>query len=245
MKNKNIVVTGVTGGIGGKLASEIIRLGGNVCGVSRKVMKRDDFPAGEGSFKHYECDLSDLAGIKEIAKKINGESGPVDGLVHCAGIEITAPLHLNDYEKYFSMFRVNTFAAFELVKHFSKKEYYGENASFVLISSLSAHEGARGKSVYAASKGALEGFLKPAAKELLKKGIRLNMVTPGIVNTAMNQSYFERLSGEQLENLKSGYPLGIGEPGFVADSILFLLSEKARWITGQNMLLDGGHLINS
>jgi len=245
MKNKNIVITGVTGGIGSKLATEIIKLGGRVCGISRNEGKLSELQLGTGNFKHFLHDLLDVNGIKGIVKNIKEEFGPVDGFVHCAGMEITTPLHLNNYEKYDEMFKINTFSAFEFVKFLSKKGFHNDNASFVLISSLSAHEGAQGKAVYAASKGALEGFLKPAAKELLKKRIRLNIVTPGVVNTPMNERYFERLTEEQMQNLKGEYPLGIGESEYVSDSIVFLLSEKSKWITGQNIIMDGGHLINS
>jgi NAD(P)-dependent dehydrogenase (short-subunit alcohol dehydrogenase family) len=141
------------------------------------------------------------------------------------------------------LFAINTFAAMELVRCFSRRTAVdGQGASFVLVSSVAAHEGALGKAAYAASKGALEGFLRAAAAELLPRRVRLNAVVPGIVDTAMTHEFVDRMDVAQRAELERDYPLGIGKPEDVAELIAFLLSDRSEWISGQSFVIDGGHL---
>jgi NAD(P)-dependent dehydrogenase (short-subunit alcohol dehydrogenase family) len=117
-----------------------------------------------------------------------------------------------------------------------------DGASFVLISSLAAHEGVMGNSVYAASKAAIEGFVKSVAAELADRGIRINCLAPGVTETPMVAEYLKLLTEEQRKAHVSDYPLGIGQPSDIAYFAEYLISEKARWLTGQTFILDGGHL---
>jgi NAD(P)-dependent dehydrogenase (short-subunit alcohol dehydrogenase family) len=154
----------------------------------------------------------------------------------------TLPLTQSKFPLAEEIFRVNAFAAFELIRLFSKKGAYSSSgASFVLISSLAAHEGAMGTALYGASKGALEGFIPAAAAELAMKKIRLNALVLGVVKTDMSMQFIDKMSAEQQEALSMEYPLGLGEPEDAAEFIVYLLSGKARWITGQTFTLDGGH----
>ncbi|HOO32411.1 MAG TPA: SDR family oxidoreductase [Thermotogota bacterium] len=244
MTSKTYVITGCSSGIGKALTAQLLEGGQCVCGISRDVAKVEDFLENK-SFTHFQFDLTDIDGIGELCKMMNLRAGAINGFIHSAGVEMTVPLHLIRYEKYADLFKLNTFSAFELIKFLSKKGYYvADDTSFVLISSLATQIGAQGKAIYAASKGALEGYLKPAAKELLKKGIRLNMVSPGVLKTPMNEGYFEKMSDEQQNELNGAYPLGIGLAEYVADTIRFLLSEQSKWMTAQNITLDGGNLIH-
>ena len=129
-------------------------------------------------------DLSDVETIKEYSKVVK-EKAIVSGLIHCAGMQITTPIHMMKAEKVQEIFNINTFSAMMLVSQFAKKGMILEQGSFVLVSSLAAHEGAFGKSIYAASKGALEGFVKASAPELAEKKIRINAIAPGVVQTKM------------------------------------------------------------
>ncbi len=244
MQNKSYVITGCSSGIGKALTQSLLEEGHRVCGVSREGSKVVDLKEKD-TFIHFACDLLNIEEIKKLCKEINEKAGPINGLVHSAGVEMTVPIHMIKYEKYIDMFKLNSFAAFELIKCFSKKKYFDpDETSFVLISSLATQVGAQGKAIYAASKGALEGYLKPAAKELLKKGIRLNMVSPGVLRTPMNEGYFEKMDEQQQQALEAAYPLGVGKPEYVVDTIRFLLSGRSLWMTAQNITLDGGNLIS-
>lgn len=239
-----IVVTGATSGIGLKTSELFISEGYPVIATARSKEKLDALfrHAGNQVFC-LPWDLSKMDKIKEYADIIHREAGQIAGLVHCAGIQKTMPIHLNKYKDMLEIFQINTFAAMQLVSTFSRKEFYLKNsASFVLISSLAAHEGAFGKSIYGASKGALEGFIKPAAAELTEKGIRINAIAPGVIKTEMVEDYFRQLTEDQIEKTEKDYPLGFGESLDAAGLIEFLLSEKSKWITGQVFMLDGGHL---
>ena len=244
MKNKVFVVTGCSSGIGRALTEQLLNSENIVCGISRDTSKVEELCEND-HFYHFEFDLLNIEQIKELSQRINGKVGEINGLIHCAGVEMTIPLNMIKYEKYLEMFKLNSFAAFELIKYFSKRKFYKTNdVSFVLISSLATMTGAQGKAVYASSKGALEGFLKSAAKELLKKGIRLNVVSPGIIETPMNETFFSKLDEHQLSELEKSYPLGLGKVEYVVNAIMFLLSEESKWMTAQNIILDGGNLIN-
>jgi len=244
MKNKVYVITGCSSGIGKALTEKLLSSDNIVCGISRDISKAEKLFQND-HFYHFEFDLLKIEQIKELSQMINEKVGEINGLIHSAGVEMTIPLHMIKYEKYLEMFKLNSFVAFELIKYFSKKKFYKiDNASYILISSLATMVGAQGKAIYAASKGALEGYLKSAAKELLKKGIRLNAVSPGIIKTPMNESFFSKLDEKQMSDLEQSYPLGLGKVEYVVNIIKFLLSEESKWMTGQNIILDGGNLIS-
>lgn len=243
--NKWIAVTGASSGIGRYTARTIIERGSKVVLTSRTAMKLKEAVKGfsEENYAIIPWDLSDLDSLQDYTEKVIETVGPISGLVHCAGIQKTMPLSLVKKHTIFDVFNLNTFSGMLLVSMFSKNGYFAENASFVLISSLAAHEGAMGKSIYAASKGAIEGFIPATASELAIKGIRLNAVIPGIVKTEMVDDFFKNLSDEQKKTFVDSYPLGLGDPVDVANFIEYLLSDKAKWITGECYKIDGGHMI--
>lgn len=244
--DKWIIVTGASGGIGLKTAQNLLNNGYKLVLTSRNRNKLNEL------FKAYDCDsiriiewdLNNLDSISDYAKKVIKEVGAISGLVHCAGVQSILPIHLLNEKKILDNFSINTFSGMLLVSNFSKKNYYVANkASFILISSLSAHEGALGRSIYGASKGALEGFLYPAASELMYKGIRMNIVVPGVVNAGQGKEYLDKLTETQKEELNMSYPLGTNEDIDIANVIEFLISDKSRKITGQKIIIDGGHII--
>ncbi len=191
--NKWIVVTGASSGIGRCAARTIIERGSNVVLTSRTAVKLEKAVKGYSEEKYViiPWDLSDLDSLQDYTKKVKETVGPISGFVHCAGVQKTMPLSLVKKQTIFDVFNLNTFSGMLLVSMFSKNGYFAENASFVLISSLAAHEGAMGKSIYAASKGAIEGFIPATASELALKGIRLNAVIPGIVKTEMVDDFLK------------------------------------------------------
>ncbi len=187
-------------------------------------------------------DVTLLEELEAFSKQVKESVGPLDGLVYCAGAQKTLPLAMTKPALLQELFTLNTFAAIELVRCFSKAGYAREGASFVLLSSLAAHESSPGKAAYSASKAALEGFVSSASSELMQKKIRLNAIAPGIVKTSMSEGFLEKMTFDQFQALEATYPLGFGEPEDVAWMIAFLLSQRSRWISGKTFLIDGGHL---
>jgi len=243
--NKKIIVTGASSGIGKKTAQMLMDERYKVILTARNkenlIETIKDYPSE--SYEIIPWDLSDVDSLTQYAKEVNEKAGSISGLVHCAGIQITVPLYLINKKRLIDIFNINTFAAINLVGLFSKRKYYIEGeTSFVLLSSIAAHEGEVGNSIYAASKGALEGFLTSAAAELVSKGIRLNIIVPGMIETNMNEEFFKYLTEEQKERFKQNYPLGYGQSEDIANMIIYLISKKSKWITGQKFIIDGGHL---
>ncbi|MGL4864556.1 MAG: SDR family NAD(P)-dependent oxidoreductase [Cetobacterium sp.] len=240
---KWVIVTGASGGIGfatSKILLEnnygVIALGRNLENLEKKF---ESFENNNLILK--EIDFGENLNIKLLLEEINEKIGKIYGFVHCAGIQSIMPINLYNLKKIKEMFEVNVFLAFEFVKYLSKKKYGEENGSYVLLSSLSAYEGAKGNSFYASTKGALEGFLIPATSELL--GLRrLNIIIPGVIESGMGNIYINNLDEIQKLNLEKSYPLGLGTPEDVGNMVEYLLSDKAKWITGQKFILDGGHM---
>ena len=242
--DKKILIAGASKGIGFATAKMLLNRGYKVIAVARNAdAMKEKFNSYDGVYI-YACDFSDIEAIPELAEKVNQESGPISGLVYTAGSQLTMPVSMNKPDKVKELFTLNTFAPIELIRCFSKKKMISEDgASFVLISSLSAHEGSIGQSLYGATKGALEGFLAPASAELVSRGIRLNIVVPGMIKTGMSENFLKNLSSDRREQFKTTYPLGLGKPEDAASLIVWLLSDASRWATGQSYVIDGGHMV--
>ncbi len=248
MKEKWIVVTGASSGIGKATAIYLLENNYSVVVTSRnkEALKNIFKNYNDKQLKIIEWDLSELDSIKEYAKSINAAVGEISGLVHCAGLQKMSPIHMIKPDKILEVFNINTFSAMLLVGAFSKKNMYINNkTSYVLISSISAHTGADGNSIYSSSKGALEGFIKGVSCELAEKGIRINSIVPGRVQTPMVEKFMSSLSENDFQKSKEEYPLGWGNPENVAEIIEFFLSDKSKWITGQNIIIDGGHTVRT
>ena len=239
-----ILVAGASRGIGLAVAKMLLERGRGVIAAARNVDALKEAFAPYDNVEIYACDFSDVDTIASFADRVNNESGPISGLVYTAGMQLTMPFSMNKPDSVKKIFALNTFAPIELIRCFSKKKMIAEQgASFVLISSLSAHEGSIGQSLYGATKGALEGFLAPASAELAARNIRLNAVIPGMVLTDMSSEFMKNLSAEKREKIESSYPLGLGAPEDAASLIFWLLSQDSKWATGQAYIIDGGHMV--
>lgn len=247
VKKEPIVVMGASRGIGEAVSRHLLNEGEQVVLVARDGEKLKKIQSEHRqNATIVEWDLSELDEIENLVKKITSEKGPVKGLVCTIGAQKTLPISMSKPDKASWLFNINALAPIEIIRCLSKKKHVSpDGASFVLFSSLAAHEGAMGKSLYGATKGALEGFIPPAAAELAQKKIRLNCVTMGIVKTDMSQEFLGRMTEEQIAKLEKTYPLGIGETSDITGMVEFLLSSRSSWITGQSFVVDGGHTIRS
>ena len=241
----NVLVTGVSGGIGKAVAEKLLASGSTVIGLDRTI--RDEIRSTAENYPGrlflQECDLLDVTQLQNLVKNLVAEYGPIGGFVHCAGFDKMAPLHLTKVEDIENLWRLHALVPMVMIAAISKKKNHAEGTSIVLISSQSAHEGAMGHTAYAAAKGAIEGYLAPAAAELMEKGIRVNEVCFGPVRTPMAAGWMDKLTEEGMKNLLESYPLGIGEVSDASNLICFLLSEESKWINGQIITADGGHSV--
>jgi NAD(P)-dependent dehydrogenase (short-subunit alcohol dehydrogenase family) len=242
---KNVLITGISGGIGRAVADELLSRGVSVIGTSRSLTDelRHLCESNPGRLTIYECSLTDIAEVEELVKKIVAVHGPIGGFVHCAGFDKMAPLHLTKADDMEKLWRIHAQVPMVLTAAISKKKNHAEGTGIVLISSQSAHEGAMGHTAYASAKGALEGFLAPAAAELMEKGIRINIVCFAPIQTPMAAGWMDKLTDEGQRRLLESYPLGIGRTEDASNLICFLLSDSSRFINGQIITADGGHSV--
>jgi NAD(P)-dependent dehydrogenase (short-subunit alcohol dehydrogenase family) len=245
LKNKNIIITGASSGIGRQCAITFSQLGANVILIARNQGRLEDTynKLEKGNHLIISQDITKYEKLEEVVNTAVNKLGRISGFVHSAGTEMTLPLRSMQPSYYEEIFSVNVIAGFELAKIISKKKYINkEKASFVFISSVMGILGQPGIIAYCASKGALISGVKSIALELASKKIRVNCISPGqIKSTRMTESIFNKLSKEEKTKRIEMYPLGLGEPEDIANACAFLLSDASRWITGTNLILDGGY----
>ncbi|UPT70039.1 MAG: SDR family oxidoreductase [Flavobacterium sp. JAD_PAG50586_2] len=248
--DKVIIITGASSGLGKACAIEcavmgakLVLLGRDVDRLNETLAEINKLPESSASDSLiYSVDLlNDLDELANIIDDAVSKLGKVDGFIHAAGVEKTLPVSSLKSSDYETIFKVNTVSGFELAKIASKKKYVSDKASFVFISSITAVIGRVGVVAYAASKGALVSGSKSMALELAAKNIRVNCICPGTILTPMMVKYLESISEEEQEKRKEGFPLGLGETVDVANAAIFLLSDASKWITGQNLVVDGGY----
>lgn len=241
--HQRFLVTGASSGLGRAIALKLVDLGATVIAMSRNeetLLSLKKLVSTPENIIIEPYDLSDLEGIVPMMKNIVSQYGKLSGLVHSAGIGGVEPLKALSIESAKTMFDLNYFAALMLTKAFCDKRVYDSNPSIVLLSSISALYGNAGLSNYSATKGALNAMVRAAAVEQARNGIRINAVSPGFIVTDIVQHSPEVYNEAFFEQIRREYPLGEGKPEDVASVSAFLLSDQARWITGQNMVVDGG-----
>lgn len=245
LEGKTILVTGASSGIGRGIAIECSKMGAKVVLNGRNIERlTETMNLMEGdSHQVIAADISNQEGIDLLLKK----TPSIDGCVLCAGIPQVCPVKHFKRKDIESIFSVNTFAPIMITSSLLKKKKLGRGASIVLIESVSGvFVGTKGDVSYNASKAALNGFLKGAALELAGQGIRINAINPGLVPTNILNLSNEMFSGEHhTDIMKERYPLKrYGTPKDIAYGCIYLLSDAASWVTGTNLVIDGGYILN-
>jgi NAD(P)-dependent dehydrogenase (short-subunit alcohol dehydrogenase family) len=242
LQGKRILVTGASSGIGRCCAEVMSRLGAKIVLVARnteRLQQTLDSLEGKGHLV-MPFDLADVEAIPNWLKGIASAGCPLDGLVHSAGIQVTVPLKTMKISEYENLMHINTTTAWVLAKSFRQRGVCQATSSLVFLSSIAGLSGQTGLSAYAASKAALIGLGKTLAQELARDGIRVNCISPGLVETEMVSLMNSRLTQEQLQTVIQAHPLGLGRPEDVAYAAAFLIADTGRWITGTNLVIDGG-----
>lgn len=245
MQNKVIVISGASSGIGKTTAIHLSKMGAKCVLIGRNLQKLEAVKSLCENEALIICkDLLDFNSYDEIIDLIYLNFGQIYGFVHSAGIEQTIPIQQLNIEKMNEIFHINVFSAIEFIKRLMKKKYKSEQQSYVIISSVMGVVGNKGLVSYSASKGAIISMVKSMALELATKGIRVNCISPGHVkDSEMSINKEMYLSEQANETIKNNHPLGLGSCNDVASLIEFLLSENSKWITGQNIIIDGGYSI--
>lgn len=238
LEGKKVLITGASSGIGYATAIECSRMGANLVITGRNEERLDSCLEHLEGKSHVviQADLTNITDIEQLISQV-----PIlDGVVISAGQGITLPIKSASSQKYQDIFDINFFAPLELLRLLYKGKKLNNQASIVLISSIGGtYKFDSANAVYGTSKAALNAFMKFAAVEFAVKGIRVNSICPGMVETPLMKN--GRFSEEQLEIYRNTYPLKrFGKPEEIGQAAIYLLSNAASWVTGTSLIIDGG-----
>lgn len=235
---QRFIVTGASSGIGEGVALLLNELGATVIGIGRNAERLEGMKAKckhpENIFLEQKELTEDIQGLPAYVKSLKDKYGKLSGMAYCAGITLNVPLQLKNYEESRHLFDVDYFAPLFMAKGFGdKRNTIGRGTSMVFISSAAALRCERAMSDYAGAKSALCASLRSIARELAPHGIRVNCLLPTDISTPMTESV-----ADFIENRKDDYPMGLGKVSDVTTFVVFLLSDKTEWITGQSYVVD-------
>lgn len=238
-----VLVTGASSGIGRETAILLSSLNARVVLTGRDRGRLQETLArldGQGH-RVAPFDFNRPEGIDDWIRSLTSEAGPLNGLVHAAGMEFVSPIkfvRLKDAEE---VLKINLLSSIMLARAFTRKACCAGPGSVVFLSSVMGTNGSPAMSVYGASKAALIGLAKSLALELAPRQIRVNCVTAGCVHTEMLARSRDLASPEEFQALERAHPLGFGTARDVAHAVAFLLADTGRWITGSTLAVDGGY----
>ena len=242
LTGKIILVTGASSGIGRAVEQQCAAAGATCILTARNQDRLQQTLVsleGEG----HQVLVSDLSSAEGVQKVV--ESLPkVNGVVCCAGVVETKMLKFTEEDDLLHLFNTNAFSAIRLVREMVQQKRFQKESSIVMISSISGVRcGYLGGSLYGATKGALEGFTKATALELAPQKIRVNTITPGMIETPLLDG--KDIDAEQIEADKLRYPLKrYGKAEEVGYTAVYMLSDATKWMTGTSLLIDGGYTLN-
>lgn len=245
LEGKNIIVTGSNRGIGKKIVEKAAQNGANIWACARTKNTEFEFELKNIADKYQVWikpvyfNLLNVEDIEKGIKSILNEKKNIDVLINNAGIAYKGTLNMTSMERFRETFQVNLFAALEIIQLVSKQMIRNKRGSIVNVASVSGLENYGGNISYGSSKAALIWATKEISKELVMFGIRVNSVSPGTVRTDMNQVRSEKQMMSVLE--RTGLKR-MAEPEEIAEAIMFLASDKSTYITGHNLVVDGGRL---
>ena len=241
LEGKTVLVTGASSGIGQTTAIACSRMGANVIVTGRNIERLNETVGCMQNPNAVQIG-ADLTNADDVENLI-GSLPLLDGAVLCAGNSTTLPLQFGTREKFDEMFDVNFFAPVELMRLMYKKIKLQKGASVVLVASIGGtHSFMPGNGIYGASKAALNSVMKYAAREYSSRKVRVNSICPGMVDTPL--IHRGTITEEQLLEDAKRYPLGrYGQPEDIANAAVYLLSDASSWVTGHDLVIDGGFSI--
>ena len=236
-KNKKVLITGATGGIGGELIKKFVSLEANVLGSGTKTEKLDKIKKQFPSIKVKKFDISEHSRIEEFIDDVSLELGGLDILINNAGTNVdNLSLRMKD-EEWKKVIDINLTSTFLLSKYAIKKMLKNKFGRIVNITSVVGHTGNLGQSNYSASKAGIIGMSKSLAIEYAKKNITVNCVSPGFIISDMTMNIAEKVKLYLTSRIPMG-KLGTGED--VSNCVAFLSSDQASYVTGETIHVNGG-----
>jgi NAD(P)-dependent dehydrogenase (short-subunit alcohol dehydrogenase family) len=237
LNGKTILITGASSGIGKSIAVECSKLGAKLIILGRNAERLNDTFSLLSGTGHVIISV-DLNNYEAVTSKLS-EIPLLNGVVYCAGMQKSSPVKNIESSEFLEVIQTNLFSTSFLNTKLLQEKKIVKNASLVFVSSTASGIVAEvGNAMYSASKGAISAYAKVVALELSSRKIRVNCIAPAMVKTELLDSI--SVEKDQLELDEQRYPFGYGEPLDVAYATIYLLSDASKWVTGTNIILDGG-----
>ena len=238
LENRNIIVTGASGGIGNSIVKKLNKAGANILASGTRIEKLEELKKNFENIKILKFDISQSDKIAEFIENATNElGGSLDGLVNNAGItqdNLAIRMSLEEWKK---VLDINLTSSFLMCKYAIKKMLKKKYGKIINITSIVGHTGNLGQANYAASKAGIVAFSKSLAIEYAKKNININCVSPGFIQTEMTNKINEDFKKTLINKIPSG-ELGTGED--VSNCVAFLASDMANYINGETIHVNGG-----
>ena len=238
LENKNIIVTGASGGIGNSIIKKLNEAGANILASGTRIEKLEELKKNYKNIKILKFDISQSDKIEEFIENATSElGGSLDGLVNNAGItqdNLAIRMSLDEWQK---VININLTSTFLMSKFAIKKMLKNKSGKIVNITSVVGHTGNLGQANYTASKAGIVAMSKSLAVEYAKKNININCISPGFIKTAMTDKIDEKFKEIIVSKIPSAR---LGEPDDIANAVLFLSSEQSNYINGETLHVNGG-----
>ena len=238
LKNKNIIVTGASGGIGNAIIRKLNEAGANILASGTRIEKLEELKKNFENIKILRFDISQSDKIEEfIENSTNDLGGSLDGIINNAGItqdNLAIRMSLDEWQK---VININLTSTFLMSKFAIKKMLKNKSGKIVNITSVVGHTGNLGQANYTASKAGIVAMSKSLAIEYAKKNINVNCISPGFIKTAMTDEIDEKFKEVIVSKIPSAR---LGEPEDIANAVLFLSSDQSSYINGETIHVNGG-----
>jgi 3-oxoacyl-[acyl-carrier protein] reductase len=238
LENKNIIVTGASGGIGNAIIKKLNEAGANILASGTSVEKLEELKKNFANIKTLAFDISQNDKIEEFIENATNElGGSLDGIVNNAGIaqdNLAIRMSLEEWQK---VININLTSTFLMSKFAIKKMLKNKSGKIVNITSVVGHTGNLGQANYTASKAGIVAMSKSLAIEYAKKNININCISPGFIKTAMTDKIDDKFKEVIISKIPSAR---LGEPDDIANAVLFLSSDQSSYINGETIHVNGG-----
>ena len=238
LENKNIIVTGASGGIGNAIIKKLNETGANILASGTRIEKLEELKKKYEKIKIIKFDISQSEKIEEFIDNATNElGGSLDGIINNAGItedNLAIRMSLEEWQK---VININLTSTFLLSKFAIKKMLKNKSGKIVNITSVVGHTGNLGQANYTASKAGIVAMSKSLAIEYAKKNININCISPGFIKTAMTDKIDEKFKEVIISKIPSAR---LGEPDDIANAVLFLSSDQSNYINGETIHVNGG-----
>jgi 3-oxoacyl-[acyl-carrier protein] reductase len=237
LENKNIVVTGASGGIGNSIVEKLNECGANVLASGTRLEKLEELKSKFNNIKILKFDISQSDKIEEFIDNAANELGGLDCIVNNAGItqdNLAIRMSIDEWKK---VIDINLTSTFLMSKFAIKKMLKNKKGKIINITSVVGHTGNLGQANYTASKAGLVAMSKSLAIEYAKKNINVNCISPGFIKTAMTDKIDEKFKEVIVSKIPSAR---LGEPEDIANAVLFLASDNSNYINGETLHVNGG-----